>query len=321
MTRWFDNLTHSVTPGPGQPQEKRPPAAALGLTRSGYFNNEYFAPAASVASGGAVDLAKVKEVGNCPGLPPATQMMYDFETLLAPMATYSGLVQPAADRLKYQRAVADSMGAMRATTRGGTCQYMPYQSVLGLGAHDFGATWINAYVSAIQTIFLEPVPGAPNGIGNLFETKLVSVYRRYSDWNYDRQRIAWLASVLRQVYPGARICAGINPRIVASDAGNRRYDYLSRAEMTDYLAVVLDNFDDVAIWCWNGYGPEGTPASQRNSAGYAIVPGTTATVNGDGWHEDAGWWQAVKSKMRGPQNDTMQYNQSGGVQFVGPRVR
>jgi hypothetical protein len=320
-TQWFDNMSWSAALGPGQPQAARPTAQQLGFIRTGYFNNGYFATSATVngVETVGVDAAKAREIGNC--LPFNVDSMFDFETWLAKCATYAPVPAPAPNRLTYQRGVVLALEAVRSTPRGASCRYFPYQAALGIGAHDFGAAWLNANLSTLQTIFLEPVPGAPNGIGALFERKLVSVYRRYSNWSYDAQRIAWHASVMRQLYPGERICAGVNPRIVAADAGSRRYDYLTEQEMDAYLNVVQEHFDDIAPWCWNGYGPEGTPASQRNASGYAIVPGTGA-INGDGWHgDDAGWWRAMKRRLRGPIVTTMPVGPGGGVQTGGPITR
>lgn len=315
MTKFFDAMSQQAPLGPTQPTAKRPSSVALGFQPSDYFNNSYFG-----TSAGVVDVAKAKEIGNC--LQTNATAMFDFETWLGKCATYGSLLAPAPDRLVYQSAVAKTMGTVKGTARGATNQYMPYQSILGLGAHDFGTAWINAYIETNRAIFLEPVEGAPDGIGNLFQIKLVSVYRRYMNFEYDSQRIAWLASMLRAVYPGAKICAAVSPRLIGVvDAGARRYDYMTRAEMTAYLAVALANFDDVAIWNSNHYGPEGTPLSQRNGIGYAIVPGTTATINGEGWNENAGWWQAVKDAMQGRRVDTIQYNQSGGSQSPGIRTR
>lgn len=312
--RWFDNLSWSAPLGPTQGTARRPTAQALGMTRASYFNNAYFGSA-----DGVVDIAKAKEIGNC--LPAATMTMFDFETWLAKCATYSGAVMPAPNRAVYQKAIVDSLAAVRSTPRGRSCQYMPYQATLGLGAHNFGEAWISANLAAQQTIFHEPVEGAPSGIGALFDLKLCSVYRRYSDWAYDADRIRWLAGLMRQLYPGERICGGVTARLNANDAGPRKYDYLTEDEMEKYLDVVLSCFDDVAPWDWNGYGPEGTPSSERNPAnGNAIVPGTGA-INGAAWNENWGWVRAMRRRMRGAIVTTVPQTPGGGVQFVGPNVR
>lgn len=273
----------------------RPPASQLGLTPTVYFGFNAATP--------TPDLQKAAGIGNC--LPQGSDVCIDLETAVAACVNYQGAApSPSPNRAVYQKAIVDTMAALRSNPRGASCKYVPYASCLGAMNAYNGATWLSGNQSTCQTVFLEPVPGAPNGIGNLFETKLVSVYVFYNDPVLAQKNLVEKARLMRLLYPAQKIVAACSARFASGyDIPDRRLDYMTGAEMQTHLATVTNLFDEILLFDSALYGVKGTTLAQRQAGtGYALA-------GPNGWDEQAEWWQVVKSYMR---TTTVPYNGNTG---------
>lgn len=296
-----------------------PKSSALGLVPCVYMGDIYL-PGDKV-NNPRVDAASVIRQCHCPALPWGAEIMVDTELLVSKMKINGpqGFL-PNPDRLPYQLEFVTLVNAIRSTPKGAACKLMFYHSTMGSVHADNGTVWFNGWRAANDCL-IEAVPGAPNGVGNLFDRAVGRCYRDYQDATLDARNIAVIGNELKRLYPNKIHVGLLQPRKSGGNWGTtaERFNYLSEEQFSTSLEAAKANFEWLGLWNSGHYGPLDWP--HRNNLWYAVkTPGSNIVV-GDEWNEDYGWWKAVK-RIRGPiVTNTTIPAPTGGFNLGGGGVR
>ena len=228
----------------------------------------------------------------------------------------NGRLAPSDNIATFGAAIATTVNAMRSTANGANRILMPYASLNGQYNPGNGAAWIAAWKATNDAIYKAPYPGAPNGIGALFDYALVSCYTVYTDQALNDARIDGLIDEAKRLYPGKPIVGLLWMRYPNGQSDpNLRYDFVPEARFEHECQHVKARCEHAALFDFNGYGVPGTTFAQRQAGtGYALAGGMA-------WNDNLPQWKAFKRVFFPAQNDTIQYNQSGGSQSPGIRTR
>lgn len=294
-----DFMSYAAPLAPGQ-SGTRPTAGALGLTRAMYANRGWYSGAANT---GQVDVAGAKLIASCQSA--STPMLMDIEPWLQEMqTTVAGQVFPAdlAKRTTFGTAIASAVNAMRSTANGATRIMMPYASVNGQYNPYNPPAWQASFKATNEAMFLEPYPGAPNGIQALFDYVLVSCYTSYEDQALNDLRIDGLLNEAQRLFPGKPLVGLLHPRWGQTNP-TLHFDFMPEARFEHECRHVRSRCQHSGLWDSNLYGPPG--AARNPATGYALA-------GGNAWDSNAGWWKAYKRTFI-PQTATMPHNHGGGV--------
>lgn len=305
-----------------------PSSTALGLTPAAYINRLWLP--GSTASNPRIDVALVKRTCNCPSLPWGVEAMFDIEWLVKRLFSTkaNGSPQPAADRATWQAEIVKLVDAIRSTDKGSVAKIMPFHSLITTSIAANGGDWHPQYRLTNETVFLEPVPGAPNGIGLLWDRAVARFYREYRSNSVDAANIMATGVELARVYPGLTRVGLLQPRKSGADWAQEvpanRFDYLSEEQFTSSLeAAKASGVHWLGLWNSGHYGPEGwTIRKTSDGTFYAVAAVGSNQVVGDEWNENYGWAKALRKFQRGtPTVVTTPYSGSGGVDIGGGGVR
>lgn len=290
--------------------------AALGLRSAVYMAQ--FLKDGSTTADPRVDVKKVIDQFNCPGMPWGASVMMDFEQFVAKMViVQNGVFVPNPARLQYQVEMVNAIDAARSTVKGRAAKIVFFHSAVSYPNAQNPANWFAGWRSGNETL-IEPVLGAANGILGKCDATMGRCYREYKDAILDRDSIAIIAAETKRLAPGKPSIGLMQPRKSGANWGAERFDYLSKEQMGTTLAAVKGKFDEYGLWNSGHYGPQGWTTRQAGTF-YAIDP-VTQMVVGDEFTPSNGWWQAVKEFMRVPVVATMPAG-GGGVNLGGGGVR
>jgi hypothetical protein len=287
----FDCLDYSATRAPGQNGQK-PFSSDLGMVPMFYLGNGFYdgpADAAKVNAAGAHRLGR--------GLPKDATVLLDLEPWLHRMIDWSGRnLAPHPNRDRFAAAIARTVYLIRSACP--SAKIGTYQSIIGTFHPDNDPAWLRAYRDTNDAVFVAPFPGAPNGIGNLFDAAVVSFYRCYSDDALNRRRIDGLASEARRLYPHLPLWSTLWARYPQSyQALPLRFDYMTRPHVRQMIELSRQLADSEIWWGSNLYGRPGLSIADRNEFGYA-------REGGDGWDPNATWWQEAQQWLAVPKVET-----------------
>jgi hypothetical protein len=288
----FDSMDYSAARAPGQDGQK-PPAHALGMRPMVYLGTGWYAGAAADAR---VNAAGAFASGR--RIPPGSLVMLDFEPYLHRMVDWSGRnLAPHADRARFAAAISRTVYLVRAACPSATI--VTYQSLVGTFNADNGDAWMRAYRDTNEAVYIEPHPGAPNGIGNLFDAAVVSFYRCYSDQRANTRRVEGIAAECRRLYPEKRLLSVLWERYPQSyDVAALRFDIMEPPHIADMIGLSRRLADSEIWWGSNLYGRKGLVPAERNKFGYAVE-------GGNGWDDSAPWWQEARKWLPIPSNHTI----------------
>lgn len=289
----YDCLDYSAHRAPGQSAPK-PFSSQLGMVPMFYVGRGFYEGPAADAR---VDAAGAFRVGR--GLPRDAVVFADFEPWLHRMIRWeSGKPpQPHPDRAKFAAAISRTVYLIRSACP--TARICCYQSVIGTFHPDNGTAWMQGYRACNEAVYIDAMPGAPNGIGALFDAAAMSFYRCYADDRLNGRRIDGLAAEVRRLYPHLPLWSVLWSRYPQSyERLPLRFDYMTREHVRQMIEQSRRLADSEIWWGSNLYGRAGLGPADRNEYGYA-------REGGDGWNDDAPWWQEAQQWLKVPKIETI----------------